>query len=81
MAINFDTGFEILRVSDLSYEEMTVEIQYKGEQIAQINKDKGDNFLEIEFFTDFIDSNFIPKFMLNDFLTVLDEAQKLLRES
>jgi predicted RNA-binding protein len=80
MAIKLDSGFEILRLSDLNYEEISVEIQYKGEQIAQINKDKGINRLEIEILTDYIDSNFSPKFMLDDFLLALDKAQKLLKE-
>ena len=46
MVIKLDSGFEIIRFSDLAFEEMTVEIQYKGEQIAQINKDKGMHLLE-----------------------------------
>ena len=43
MSIKLDSGFEIIRFSDLTYEEITVEIQYKGKQIAQINKDKRDS--------------------------------------
>lgn len=41
MAIKLDSGFEILYLSYFSYKNMTVEIQYKGQQVAQINKDKG----------------------------------------
>ena len=37
MAIKLDSGFEILYFSDLSYEGMTVEIQYQGQQVAQID--------------------------------------------
>ncbi|MHC5609912.1 MAG: hypothetical protein ACYTXA_02460 [Nostoc sp.] len=47
MAINVDSGFEILYLSDLKYNEMTIEIQYKGQQVAQINKDKGIDKMEI----------------------------------
>lgn len=49
MALKLDSGFEILRYSDEKYEELTVEIDYQGEIIAQINQDKGENQLEIEF--------------------------------
>lgn len=80
MVIKLDSGFEIIRFSDLTYEEITMEIQYQGEQIAQINKDKGIDQLEIEILTDYIKSNFVPKFMLSDFLVAINEAQKLLEE-
>ena len=80
MSIKLNSGFKIVRFSDVTYEKITVEIQYKGEQIAQINKDKGIDKLEIEVLTDYINSDFIPKFMLNDFLVAINEAQKLLKE-
>lgn len=44
--------FEILVFSDSRYESLTVEIQYKGEPIAQINRDQGVDRLEIEVFAD-----------------------------
>ena len=80
MSIKLNSGFKIVRFSDVTYEEITVEIQYKGEQIAQINKDKGIDQLEIEILTDYINSDFIPKFMLSDFLVAINEARKLLKE-
>ncbi len=80
MAIKLESGFEILRYSDLSYEEMTAEIQYKGEQIAQINMDDGPNNLEMEIFTEFVSSDFKLKFQLNDFLEAISEAKKVLGE-
>ena len=76
MAVKFDSGFEILGFSDIRYEELTVEIQYKGEAILQINKDKGLNSLEIDILLDFMQTDFHPKFMLNEFLFVIDEAKK-----
>ncbi len=80
MAIKLKSGFEVLRYSDLSYEEMTAEIQYGGEQIVQINMDKGLNNLEMEIFTEFVSSDFKPKFQLNDFLEAVNEAKKILEE-
>ena len=80
MSIKLDSGFEIIRFSDLTYEEITVEIQYQGEQIAQMNKDKGFERFEIEILTDYIASDFTPKFKLSDFQLALNKAQKLLKE-
>lgn len=80
MSIKLDSGFEVIRFSDLSYEEITVEIQYQGEQIAQINKDKGIDQLEIEILTDYTKSDFSAKFELRDFLHALHEAQKLIKQ-
>ena len=80
MSIKLDSGFEIVRFSDLSYEEITVEIQYQGEQIAQINKDKGIDQLEIEILTDYIKPGFCAKFKLRDFQQALQEAQKLIKQ-
>ena len=78
MTIKLDSGFHLIYFSDESYQEMTVEIQYKGEQIAQINQDKGINQLEIEILTDYIEPNFTPKFLLDDFLFALSEATTYL---
>ena len=80
MAIRFECGFEILRFSDTRYEEVTVEIQYRGEAILQINKDLGVDELEIELLAAFVQDSFYPKFKLSDFLIVIDEARKLLAD-
>lgn len=80
MVIKLSSGFEILRFSDLSYEGMTVELQYKGEQIAQINMDMGVENMELELFTEFVDKQFVPKFPLKDFLIALEKAREILAE-
>lgn len=77
MAIELDSGFTIVRFSDATHKQITVEIQDRGEQIAQINRDKGNDKFEIEIFTDYIESNFYPKFMSNDFQQALNEARIL----
>ena len=80
MAMKLKSGFEILRFSDLKYEEMTVEIQYLGEQIAQINMDRGFDKLEIELFTEFANIDFSTKFDLTSFLDAIDKAIKILKD-
>ncbi|MBW4504987.1 MAG: hypothetical protein KME64_00475 [Scytonematopsis contorta HA4267-MV1] len=81
MAIKLDSGFEILRFSDAKYEELTAEVQYKGEAIAQVNKDKGIDMLEIEIFNLYAQPDYVPKFLLSDFLYALNEAKKLLEDA
>ena len=80
MSVKLDSEFEIIGFSDSAYEKITVEIQYQGEQIAQINQELGIDQLEIEILTEYVKSDFSPKFMLSDFLVALNEAQKLLKE-
>lgn len=72
--------FEVVRFSDSAYEQLTVEIRYLGEPIAQVNQDKGKDALELELFTDFGDQDFILKFPLKDFLMALNLAKESLSD-
>ncbi|AFY54500.1 hypothetical protein Riv7116_1961 [Rivularia sp. PCC 7116] len=80
MAIKLNSGFEILYFSDLSYQGMTVEIKYKGQQVAQINKDKGVEQMEIEIYSQYVHPDYLSelKFPLNDFLEAVDKAREAL---
>ncbi len=75
--------FEIDFFSDSKYEELTVEISYKNQILCQMNKDKGVDNIEIEFFTDLrvLSEQVEMKFSLNDFFDVLREAKKGLIDS
>ncbi|MEH2371130.1 hypothetical protein [Nostoc sp.] len=83
MAINLDSGFEILYLSDIKYNEMTVEIQYKGQQVAQINKDKGVDKMEIDIYSEYVTLDFLSelKFPLSDFLEAINIASRALRDA
>ncbi|WP_377475059.1 MAG: hypothetical protein P2A85_20060 [Microcoleus anatoxicus] len=83
MAISLDSGFEILYLSDIKYNEMTVEIQYKGQQVAQINKDKGVDKMEIDIYSEYVTSEFVSelKFQVSDFLEAINIASKALRDA
>ncbi len=76
MSKKLDSGFEIISFSDLSYENMSVEIQHSGEQIAQLNSDNN----EIELFTDFLNKDFKSKFKLKDLLEAISIAESTLHE-
>ncbi|MEH1852363.1 MAG: hypothetical protein V7L11_11905 [Nostoc sp.] len=83
MAISLDSGFEILYLTDLKYNEMTVEIQYMGQQVAQINKDKGVDKMEIDICSEYVTLDFLSelKFPLSDFLEAINIASRALRDA
>jgi hypothetical protein len=83
MAILLSSGFEILYVSDSRYEKLNTEIQYKGQQVALLNKDKGVDKIEIEMYLQYVIPDFYSnlKFPLDDFLEAIEEAKKALIDS
>ncbi len=83
MAILLESGFEILYLSDLKYDEMTVEIQYKGKQVAQLNKDKGINNIEIPIYSEYVILEYLSdlKFPINDFLEAIERAMIALKSA
>lgn len=72
------SNFEIDYFSDSKYEYLTIEISFKGQILCQLNKDKGVNNIEIEFFYDFrlLEEEVIFKFPLDEFLNVLNMVKK-----
>ncbi|OCG10898.1 hypothetical protein A9G09_12415 [Gilliamella sp. wkB292] len=72
------TDFEIDFFSDNKYEEITIEISYKGQILCQLNKDKGISNIEIEFFFDsrILAKQVTPKFPLDEFINILNEAKQ-----
>jgi|CXWL01.1.fsa_nt_gi hypothetical protein len=80
MSILLPSGFEVVKFSDLDYDGMTVEIQYKGVPVAQISHDKGIALQEIAIPTRFSPENCLFAFNLNEFLEVLKIASDMLRE-
>jgi hypothetical protein len=72
------SNFQIDYFSDSKYEYLTIEISFKGQVLCQLNKDKGVNNIEIEFFYDFrlIEEEVIFKFPLDEFLDVLNIVKK-----
>ena len=76
------TDFEVVFFSDSRYEELTAEISYKDQILCQLNKDKGIDNIEVEFFADarILAEQVAMKFPLNEFLAVLEEAKTDLIE-
>lgn len=78
-----ENDFEITFFSDSNYEEITVEISYRGQILCQLNKDKGPENIEIEFFSDarILAEQNAMKFNLSRFLQVITEAKEELEIS
>jgi hypothetical protein len=83
MALELKSGFEIIYCSDVSYEEMTVEILYYGEQVLQINKDKGNDLMEVCLYNQYIfqEMSIDLTFDLDDFLEAIRRAEEMLAAS
>jgi hypothetical protein len=79
MSVKLNSGFEIAKFSDLRYEKMAVELRHDGVPIAEINKDKGDENMEIEFPSRFSPENYQFLFNLSDLLEAIRAAQDFLR--
>ncbi|HGN9374402.1 TPA: hypothetical protein ACK11E_004494 [Citrobacter pasteurii] len=71
------SDFSVDFFSDSRYEELTAEISYKGQILCQLNKDKGANAVEVEFFTDsrLLSGSMEMKFSLDEFIAVLNETK------
>ncbi|EMI5491320.1 hypothetical protein REJ26_002443 [Providencia stuartii] len=69
--------FSVDFFSDSRYEKLTAEISYKGQILCQINKDKGPNEVEIEFFNDsrLLAEEVEMKFPLDVFISILNETK------
>ena len=78
-----NNDFEITFFSDSKYKEITAEISYKDQILCQLNKDKGFDNIEIEFFSDarVLVEQDAMKFSLNSFLQILTEATEELKIS
>ncbi len=78
-----NNNFDITFFSDSNYEEITAEISYKGQILCQLNKDKGPENIEVEFFSDarILAEQNAMKFSLNSFLQILAEATEKLKAS
>jgi hypothetical protein len=70
--------FSIDYLSDTEYEMITIEISYKEQILCQLNKDKGNDNIEIEFFHEsrILADQVIFKFPLEEFISLLNELKQ-----
>lgn len=71
------SDFSVDFFSDSRYEQLTAEISYKGQILCQLNKDKGANLVEVDFFTDsrLLSESVEMKFSLDEFIAILNETK------
>lgn len=72
--------FTVDDVSDSAYEQITMEMGFQHPILCRLNKDKGIDNIEIEFFFDHYVPNHQPKypFPLDDFIGLLNEVKAAL---
>lgn len=75
------SDFSIDFVSDVQCEHLLVEISYKGQRLCVLNKEHGNEFIEIEFVDDLyvLSKKIEMKFSLSEFLIVLAKTKEELR--
>ncbi|ODI96653.1 hypothetical protein BFR91_03425 [Acinetobacter pittii] len=70
--------FSVDYFSDTRYEKITIEISYKNQILCQLNKDKGNDNIEIQFFHEWriLPDQVIFKFPLEEFISLLNELKQ-----
>jgi hypothetical protein len=83
MALELPSGFEIIYCSDVDYEEMTVEILYRNQQVMQINKDMGIYCMEASLYNQHVIQGMERDltFGLDDFSEAMLRAREMLAGS
>ena len=77
------TKFTVDFFSDEKYEYLTAEISYDGQILCQVNQDQGKGIFEIEFFHEqyVLDKQPRMKFIVGDFISVLEDVKNELKNS
>lgn len=73
--------FEILFVSETEYDFLAAEILFSGQRLCQINKEKGNDEMEIEFIADtyMLQKDVLMKFSLAEFEKIIFKAKEELK--
>jgi len=74
---NMTSNFSVDYFSDSKYEWLTAEVSYDGQILCQINRDKGIDRMEIEFFHEqrILENQPELKFPISEFLSLVKEVQ------
>lgn len=69
--------------SDIDFEFIALEVLYNNQRLYELNKEKGDSNIEIDFFkfSKILEEKVILKFNLNEFVNILDESKCILLEA
>ncbi len=71
------TGLSIDFVSDMDHEYLTAEISFDGQRLCVLDREGGNERMEIEFLADLyvLPNNVRMKFSLSDFLKTIEIAR------
>ncbi len=77
------TDFTLDFVSPVHYEQLAVEISYRGQILCRINKEQSADSMEVEFFHEYLLLNrkVDMKFQVSDFLSIFEKSCRDLREA
>lgn len=72
-------GYEVIIASPSEYEELVAEVYFDGLFIAQLNKEKGDEAIELEIADCVVEQSMVcRKIELKGFLETIETARKRL---
>ena len=71
------TGFSIDFVSDTDHEHLTAEVSFNGQRLCVLDKESGNDRMEIEFLADLyvLPESVRIKFSLAEFLKIIEIAR------
>lgn len=74
--------FNIDFVSDMDHEHLTAEISFEGQRLCVIDKEGGNDSMQIEFLVDLyiLPDSVKMKFSLDDFMRTVNSARDELRK-
>lgn len=80
--MNGVSKFNIDFVSDMDHEHLTAEISFEGQRLCVIDKEGGNDSMQIEFLVDLyiLPDSVKMKFSLDDFMGAVNSARDELRK-
>jgi hypothetical protein len=75
--------FQLMFVSDVRLEHLAVEIQFNGQRLCMVSRERGIDQMQVEFLTNVyvVDADVVMQFPLAEFEHAVSEARRLLAEA
>jgi hypothetical protein len=81
MSLILDTGFEIVNCYYAKYENIAVELVYKGQPILLFDRELGNDLIEVEIYNqhvpEYVGINL--QFPLEDFLNAIEKSEEIIK--
>ena len=81
MVLKLDSGFYIANCYHVDFEEIAIELSYKGQPVFLVNKDRGYELMEVEIYNQcvFGYNGITLQFPLDDFLCAIEKSVEILK--